>query len=193
MTALKHIFQNPVFRRHQFAQARARTFKGPGQGEPFLHQVTDVVPQGGFIDRIVGKGALDKNAPGAFDQAPHDGNVEVGAGEKMGHRKIVVEQQFWDHEAVDIGFVGPQQRRGMIADDGSHPLKVLRVVVELPLIAQTQAEVGELDPDIQPETGGYGDHLIEVFIGLFDDLGSRFAALRGNGEQLVLEGLVAAQ
>ncbi len=111
----------------------------------------------------------------------------------MRHGEVVVEQDLRYHETIDVGFVGPKQCRRVIAYYGSDALKILGVVIELGLVAQTQAEVAKPVPDVQPKAGGNRDHLAEVVIGFLDDLGSGFSTFFGNLIQLVFEGLLAAQ
>ena len=74
-----------------------------------LHQIADVLLETEFVDLVVLKAAADENAAGSPEEKSQDGNVEIGAAKEMRHRKVVVEEDFGHHEAIDVGLMRPQQ------------------------------------------------------------------------------------
>ena len=110
----------------------------------------------------------------------------------MGHREVIVEQDFRHHESVNVGFVGPQQGRGIVAHNVSDPFEVSRVVVQRFLVAQPQTDTTQLGPHVEPEAGGDRNHLPQVFAGLRPHRLGRLLSLIGDVSQTRPEGTVVA-
>ena len=110
----------------------------------------------------------------------------------MRHREVIVEKDFWHHESVNVGFVGPEQGRGIVAHNVSYPLEIVRVVAQRFLVAQPQTDTTQLGPHIEPEAGGDRNHFPQVFARLRPHRLGRLLPLIGDVSQTSPEGPVVA-
>ena len=122
VSTFEDIFQESIFWGHQLAQARAGSLERPGHGKALLHQVADVLLEAELINFVVLKTAANENCARPSEKESQDWDVQVSAAKKMGHREVVIEENFRNDEAIDIRFMCPQQGRWIIANDVSNPL-----------------------------------------------------------------------
>ena len=190
LDAVGEVLEDAVHRRTQLARAGAAALDRPRHVALVGHHLADVGPQRQPVDRDLLRRAADEDQAGAAGDGADDGQVEVGAAERVRRREPPRRQGVGDDHAVEVGPVAEGERQAVGAVEALERLHVV-------LVDQHVVRPEEPLAHPRPALGGAvvvgRGHLVEVALDLLPDLLLGTALLLGLLGDRALEALVVEE